>query len=327
MTYPGRPEGGAVTTGASSDQWSDSDPWTVLRLILWSAEYLTQKGVSSGRLDAEHLLAHVLGVSRLQLYLEFERSLTVDELDGFRPLLKRRAAREPLQYIIGQQPFRELELKVCPGVLIPRPETEQLVDVVLEWIAGSSIDRPTILDVGTGTGAIGLSLAMEARAVVVATDVSGAALEVARENREAADLTDTVALHLGSLFEPLDDNARFDVIVSNPPYVAEVDEDALEPEVRDWEPRGALFAGADGLDVIRSLVAGAARYLRTGGLLALEVGSGQAGTVAPLLEAAEGYTAVRIRRDHAGIERFVLAHGAMNHDGVSGWPAPSTGDV
>ena len=135
MTRPDRSAGGTVVSGASADQWSDSDPWTVLRLILWSAEYLTKKGVPSGRLDAEHLLAHVLGVNRLQLYIEFERPLTPEELDAFRPLLKRRATREPLQYVIGYQPFRELELKVVPGVLIPRPETEELVGVILEWIA------------------------------------------------------------------------------------------------------------------------------------------------------------------------------------------------
>lgn len=327
MTRPDRFVGGTVVSGANADQWTESDPWTVLRLILWSADYLSQKGVESGRLDAEHLLAHVVGVGRLQLYLDFERPLTFGELDAFRPLLKRRAAREPLQYIIGHQPFRNLELKVAPGVLIPRPETEQLVERVLEWIRAASIDAPTILDVGTGTGAIALSLATEASAIVTATDVSDAALGIARENRDAAGLGDLVAFHAGSLFEAVPRDADFDVIVSNPPYIPEVDEPTLEPEVRDWEPRHALFAGADGLDVIRGLVEGAARHLRSGGLLALEVGSGQARTVVSLLEAEAGYAAVRIERDHEGIERFVLAHGATNYDGASAQPTPSTGDV
>lgn len=327
MTGPDRSVGGTVASGATADQWADSDPWTVLRLILWSADYLSEKGVPSGRLDAEHLLAHVVGVGRLQLYLEFERPLTPAELDAFRPLLKRRAAREPLQYIIGHQPFRNLELKVAPGVLIPRPETEQLVERVLEWIRCGPTAAPTILDIGTGTGAIALSLAAEASAMVTATDVSDTALAIAVENRDAAELTDVVAFRAGSLFEAVPHDAQFDVIVSNPPYIAEVDEQTLDPEVRDWEPRDALFAGTDGLDVIRRLAEGAARHLRCGGLLALEVGSGQARTVASLLEAEAGYTDVRIGRDHDGIERFVLAHGAMDYDRASVKPAPSTGDA
>ena len=327
MTRPDQSAGGAVASGATADQWTQSDPWTVLRLILWSADYLSGKGVESGRLDAEHLLAHVVGVGRLQLYLDFDRPLTPVELDAFRPLLKRRAAREPLQYIIGFQPFRNLELKVAPGVLIPRPETEQLVECVLEWIRSMSIDTPTVLDIGTGTGAIALSLAAEASAIVTATDVSDAALGIAGENRDAAELGDVVAFHEGSLFEAVPHDADFDVIVSNPPYISEVDEQVLDPEVRDWEPREALFAGSDGLDVIRGLVEGAARHLRSGGLLAIEVGMGQARTVAALLEAEDGYTSVRIERDHEGIERFVLAHGATNKDPASAETALSTGDA
>ncbi len=327
MTGPNRSSGAAIVSGASADQWSDSDPWTVLRLILWSADYLTNKGVFSGRLDAEHLLAHVLGVNRLQLYLEFERPLAAKELDTFRPMLRRRAAREPLQYVIGQQPFRELVLTVAPEVLIPRPETEQLVDVILEWLKAEDIQQPTVLDIGTGTGAIALSLAAEAEARVTATDVSAAALGIAGSNRFAAGLVERVELIEGSLFEPLEPRARFHVIVSNPPYIAEVDEETLQPEVREWEPRNALFAGADGLDVIRGLVSGAERHLGPGGLLAIEVGSGQARTVVSLLEASGDYAAVRIEQDHAGLERFVLAQGAKTHDRGLAEPALFTGDV
>lgn len=327
MTRPNRSSGTAVVSGASADQWSESDPWTVLRLILWSADYLTNKGVFSGRLDAEHLLAHVLGVNRLQLYLEFERPLAAEELDTFRPMLRRRAAREPLQYVIGQQPFRELVLTVAPEVLIPRPETEQLVDVILDWLKAEDIQQPTVLDIGTGTGAIALSLAAEVEARVTATDVSAAALGIAGSNRFAAGLVELVELIEGSLFEPVEPRSRFHVIVSNPPYIAEVDEETLEPEVREWEPRNALFAGADGLDVIRGLVSGAERHLRPGGLLAIEVGSGQARTVVSLLEASGDYAAVRIEQDHAGLERFVLAQGAKIHDRGLAEPALFTGDV
>jgi release factor glutamine methyltransferase len=290
---------------------SAKDSWTVLRMILWSAEYLQEKGVTAGRRDAEHLLAHVVGVSRLQLYLEFERPLTSTELDGFRPLLKRRAGREPLQYIVGRQPFRELDLEVCRGVLIPRPETEVLVDEILKWMETKAPVDPVALDIGTGSGAIGLSLAHEGYFThVTATDIAGVALEVARRNRDSAALDDKVDLRRGSLFEPLQDGERFDVIVSNPPYVAEVDEAALEPEVRDWEPREALFAGEDGLDLIRRMVGEARKHLKPGGLLALEVGSDQAKFVAELLLKRGEYEEVRVLRDYTGRERFVFAHGA-----------------
>ena len=304
----------AVVSPASANQWSDSDPWTLLRLILWSSEYLEGKGLSSGRLDAEHLLAHVLGTGRLQLYMDFERPLEQEELNQFRPLLKRRASREPLQYILGCQPFRELELIVRPGVLIPRPETEQLVDEVLDWFLSKEVDRPTALDVGTGSGAIALSLAAESGAKVVATDISSVALDLARSNAEAAGLEALVEFREGSIFEPIPATARFDAIVSNPPYVREKDEPLLEPEVLDWEPREALFSGKDGLDVIRDLVAGAFQYLRPGGLLALEVGLGQAREVALLLEDSGYYASVKIKRDHATLERFVIAYMDMGDE-------------
>ena len=297
--------------GASGRGGGTGDTWTVLRMILWSADYLEGKGIESARLDAELLLAHVVGVGRLQLYLDFERPLSGAELDGFRPLLKRRAAREPLQYIVGRQPFRELDLEISPAVLIPRPETEVLVGEILSWLGDRDRFGATALDVGTGSGAIGLSLALEGSfASVVATDVSEAALEMARRNRDAVDLEDKVCLRKGSLFEPVEDRERFDVIVSNPPYVAEVDEPSLQPEVRDWEPREALFGGEDGLDVLRRLAAEASMYLKAGGLLALEVGFGQTKAVVDLLEDAGGYADVRVLRDYAGKERFVLAHGA-----------------
>lgn len=286
-------------------------PWTILRMILWSADYLKERGVESGRLDAEHLLAHVVGVGRLQLYLEFERPLTPEELDGFRPLLKRRAGREPLQYIIGRQPFRELDLEVGPSVLIPRPETEVLVGEVLAWLQSSERDSARALDLGTGSGAIALSLAFEGSfASVVATDVDGGALEVARRNRDAADLQARVELREGSLFAPLGTNERFDVIASNPPYVAERDSETLQEEVREWEPRRALYGGEDGLDILRSIASGAAGHLEVGGLLALEVGMGQAALVAGLLQDTGAYREVRVGRDYAGKERFVFAYGA-----------------
>ncbi len=283
-----------------------AETWTVLRMMLWSADYLKAKGVTSARLDAEYLLAHVLGVGRLEMYLQHERPLSARELDDFRPLLKRRAKREPLQYVLGRQAFRDLDLEVGPGVLIPRPETEQLVEAVLEWASGRA--APVGLDVGTGSGAIALALLAEGPFErFVGTDVSAAALTVAARNRHALGMDERLDLRAGAAFEPVQPGERFDVVVSNPPYVAEFERAALAAEIVDWEPVEALFAGSDGLAVIRSIVAGAGAVLRQGGLLALEVGAGQARAVTALIEQVGGYREVSIRRDLAGKERIVMA--------------------
>ena len=283
-----------------------AETWTVLRTMLWSADYLKTKGVASARLDAEYLLAHVLGVGRLEMYLQHERPLSSRELDTFRPLLKRRAKREPLQYVLGRQAFRTLDLEVGPGVLIPRPETEQLVEAVLGW--ASERHGLVGLDVGTGSGAIALSLLSEGPFErFVGTDVSGAALAVAARNRHALGMAERLDLRAGGVFDPIEAGERFDVVVSNPPYVAEVDRADLAPEIVDWEPVEALFGGSDGLAVIRSIVEGAGAVLRPEGLLALEVGAGQAGAVASLVEQSGGYGQVTIRKDLAGKERIVMA--------------------
>lgn len=289
-------EVGVANTGES---------WTILRMILWSAEYLKNKGVETGRLDAEWLLAAALGVDRLQLYLKYDRPLSSEEREAFKPLLRRRAGREPLQYIIGRTGFRELELKTDPRVLIPRPETEVLVQEVLDW---ASAGAESVWDMGTGAGAVALSLAAEGTWTrVVATDVSPEALSVAADNAERYDLGGHVEFREGSLFEPLEEGERFDVIVSNPPYIAEGEKGELQPEVRDWEPPEALFAGKDGLDVIRGLVAGAPKHLLSGGLLALECGLGQAEGIAADVQATGAFGAVRIRADLTGRPRFVTA--------------------
>ena len=308
--------GGAAATDESALRRTATapapgEPWTVLRMMLWSAGYLEAKGVGSARLDAEHMLAHALGVERLQLYLQFERPLVAEELELYRPLLRRRAAREPLQYILGRQAFRELDLEVAKGVLIPRPETELLVEGVLRAVRDDGRADGTVLDVGTGSGAIALSLAFEGSfASVVASDVDPVALDVARRNAESSGLSDRVDFRAGSLFEVLDRDERFDVIVSNPPYVAEREVGTLEPEVRDWEPKVALFAGPEGLDVLRLIVAQAADHLKPGGLLAVEIGVGQHDVVSDWLEASGRYADVDVVPDYAGKQRFVFARGA-----------------
>ena len=290
------------------------EAWTVLRMMEWSGAYLEEKGVVRGRLDAEHLLADVLGLGRLDLYLQFDRPLVAAELDRYRPLLRRRAKREPLQYILGRAAFRELDLEVDGRVLIPRPETEILLDEALEWAGVHAGAEARGLDLGTGSGAIALSLVLEGPFdSVVATDCSQAALDVARRNAEAAGLSEKLDFRLGSFFEPVRETEVFDLVVSNPPYVAEGDAPSLEPEVREWEPGDALFAGPDGLVALRAIVAGAGPRLRRGGLLALEVGLGQAGPVMAMLEDTGEYVDVRVRRDLTGRERMVLSRRTMTN--------------
>jgi release factor glutamine methyltransferase len=279
--------------------------WTVLEMVRWTTEYLQRKDFHNARLNAELLLAGTLGLKRLDLYLQYDRPLRAEELAEFKARLRRRARREPIQYIEGEAAFRNLKLRVDRRVLIPRPETELLVDEVLSWARGR--EGLAALDVGTGSGAIALSLATEGPFVrVVATDLSPDALEVARENHRTAAPAAPVELRQGPVYEPVR-GERFDVVASNPPYVAEEEREILDPEVRDWEPPTALFAEDAGLAVIRELVAGAPAVLRPGGLLALEIGWRQGPGVVELVRATAGLGEPRIRQDYAGRDRIVIA--------------------
>lgn len=300
MNHPGSAR--AERTREASPE--ESGPWTVLRLIRWSADYLAEKGVDSGRLDSEHLLAHALGTTRLQLYLQYDRPLTPPELDSFRPLLRRRAAREPLQYIVGRTPFRELELVTDPRALIPRPETEVLVDVVLDWARGK--EDLTAVDVGTGTGCIALSLLKEGPFQEVwAVDLSTDALALAEENARGNGVADRVHFVQGNGLAALPEGVRVDAVVSNPPYIAEGEAAELAPEIREHEPHAALFSGADGLALLRELVDRAPGRLQGGGLLALEVGLGQADAVLELMAATGAFRDAAIHRDLTGRPRIV----------------------
>lgn len=313
------PSGGSGGESGAGSTGGDGEPWTVLRLIRWSTGWLEEKGIDAPRPDVERLLGDALGLSRLELYLEFERPLVPDELAAFRERLLRRGRREPLQYILGRTDFRELELAVDRRALIPRPETEVLVGRVLEWAGTATArgddapeaSRPAdldALDVGTGTGAIALSLAVEGPfRRIVATDVDAGALELARENRERCAPGAPVDFRRGSQYASLDREERFHVVVSNPPYVAAGERDGLAPEIREWEPERALFAGPSGLDVLRPLVEGAPAHLHPGGLLALEVGAGQAEDVAERVRSTGAFDEPAIHEDLAGRERVVLA--------------------
>lgn len=292
--------------------------WTLLELLRWTTAYLTEKALPEPRLTAELLLAGALHLKRLDLYLQFDRPLRPEELADFKTRLRRRVKREPLQYIEGEAAFRELHLQVDPRVLIPRPETELLVDEVLRWADGrSGLD---VLDVGTGSGAIALSLAVEGRfSRVVATDLSSDALSVARSNHARIAPETPVDFREGNVYDPVRGD-RFDMIVSNPPYIALDEAVALGPEVREWEPHAALFAGDTGLEVLRELISGAPGMLKPGGLLALEIGSSQAPAVADLIRSTAGFGPPRVSRDLAGRDRMILAefagsqHRPLHHD-------------
>jgi release factor glutamine methyltransferase len=274
-------------------------------MLRWTTEYLGGKGLEEPRLNAELLLAGALGIKRLDLYLQFDRPLTDEEIATFKAALLRRARREPLQYIAGHADFRQIRLMVDTRVLIPRPETELLVGEVLRWAAGRGAS--TAVDIGTGSGAIALSLATEgAFSRIVATDISEEALAVARANLELIRPPVQVELRHGFVFDPLGAE-RFDVIVSNPPYIGERERDSLDVEVRNFEPAGALFSGTDGLDAVRAIVQGAPRHLERAGLLALEIGASQGQAVVGLIRATGQFAEPLLRQDLAGRDRMVIA--------------------
>lgn len=238
-----------------------------------TVDYFAGKGVPSPKLDTDLLIAEVLGIRRLELYLGIDRPLTASQLDLLRPMVKRRANREPLQYILGYGEFCGMKLAVDPAVLIPRQETEELIELICDRL----IKAPkTILDLGTGSGAIAIALAQVfPKAQIIATDQSSPALEVARRN--AADWAHgkSIEFHEGSWFECIDAEERFDLIVSNPPYLTEAEMETAEPEVVANEPSSALVSGKDGLDDLRTILEGAGKQLSEGGTIALETGIDQ----------------------------------------------------
>ena len=239
--------------------------------------FFKKRGVPNTKLDTDILIAHSLGITRLDIYLDLDRPLTEAQLTDLRSLVKRRASREPLQYIIGNTEFYGLTLKVDPRALIPRHETEELIELIVERLEAPP---KRILDLGTGSGAIALALASKySSAEVTATDHSEHAIALAKENALALNLSSRVAFIKGNWFEPLDEGARFDLIVSNPPYLTEAEMQTAEPEVIDHEPHNALASGQEGLDDLSLLFKSVPRHLAEGGLLALETGIGQADAI------------------------------------------------
>ena len=276
-----------------------SDIWTLLRLLRWMTQYFTEKGIDNPRLDAELLLAYILDLDRVGLYLNYDRPLLTAELDLIRPLAKRRGQREPLQYLLGSTEFWSLEFTVNPAVLIPRADTEILVEETLVK-AGS---EGQLLDVGTGSGAIVISLASELlNWQMTGLDISTQALEVAQHNVEKHQLAERVQLLQGDLAEL--PNQQYDLIVSNPPYIGQQEWDGLMPEVRCFEPQLALLADNGGLDCYQKLTMQACSRLKPNGWLLVEVGYQQAEAVESLFSAA-GLNNVFMRKDYSSQPRVV----------------------
>ncbi|MCA1685668.1 MAG: peptide chain release factor N(5)-glutamine methyltransferase [Planctomycetia bacterium] len=282
------------------------DRWTVGRLLSWTTDYLKRRGAESPRLDAEVLLARVLGWQRVQLYTHFEEEVGERPRADFRDLVRRRAEGAPVAYLVGRKEFYSLPLRVSPAVLIPRPDSEF---VVVEFLAAvGPLEAPRGVDVGTGSGCLALACAHEKKGSRwVAIDVSPEALAVAAGNAEALGLADRVEFRRGSLLEPVAGEGPFDVIVSNPPYIPTGVIPTLEPGVRDHEPHGALDGGEDGLRVVAPLIEQAVPLLKPGGHLILEIGTDQEGPIRALLGAQPGLRLAPTVRDHANHPRVVRA--------------------
>jgi len=275
-----------------------SETWTTLKILEWTKGYLAGKGIENARLEAEWLLCEALSLDRVGLYLSFDKPLQDAELAAYRGMVARRAKREPLQHILGSQEFLGLEFRITAAALIPRHDTELLVTEALKVVP----EAQAVLDLGSGSGCVAIALARNLPgAAVVSVDISAEALELARGN--AALNSVSVEFMLGSLFEPVK-GERFDLVVSNPPYIPAADIESLQPEVRDYEPRPALDGGSDGLDFYRAIIPAAPDHLTSGGWLLLEVGAGQSAAVTEMF-AKNGFSAIFSAKDPGQIERVV----------------------
>lgn len=281
------------------------DTWTVQRVLNWTVEYFTSKNISEPRLSAELLLAHLLNSKRIELYLQFERLLTPAELAAYRSSIQRRAQGEPVQYILGETEFMGMLFKVSPAVLIPRPDTELLVDCTIEYLKAANIAHPRILDIGCGCGCIAISLAkFFPEAEVWAVEKSTEAFAIAEENARLNEVNiQFVNNDFFDYYAGLD--TKFNSIVTNPPYVSDKDWEELQLEVRQFEPRQALWGGADGLEFYRRFTPLFAKILEAKGVAMMETGYDQAQAVSAML--MQQNFSVEIRKDYRQIERVVIA--------------------
>ena len=283
-----------------------TEQWNIRRLIAWASEYLAGYGVESPRLSAELMLGRVLNLERLQLYLRFDQPLKPDELAAFKELLLRRRDHEPMAYILGSREFYGLDILVGPGVLVPRPESEHLVEEGLKALEG--ISNPRILDLCTGSGCVALALAQERPdAQVIGADISKQALAFARRSADKLELSQRVQWLVGDLYDPLAAaGGFFHLITANPPYVREDEWQDLSAEVREYEPRQALVSGQNGLEMIGQIIIGSRAFLQPFGVLLMEVGAGQSKAALNTASQAGIFERVSAVQDLAGIERVVV---------------------
>ncbi|MEZ4526998.1 MAG: peptide chain release factor N(5)-glutamine methyltransferase [Desulfobacterales bacterium] len=285
-------------------QESGEPPWTILRILRWTTSHFRSRHIENPRASAEILLAHALGIRRIDLYLRHDQPLMPEERERFRELIRRRLRHEPVAYIVGRRGFWTLELSLSPAVLIPRPETECLVEAALECLPRNPENR--ILDLGTGSGAIILSLAAERpENRFYASDRSPAALEIAKANAAGNGLEGKIHFFCGDWFAPLcPEIPGFDLIVSNPPYIRSAEIRDLQPEI-SFEPKAALDGGPDGLAEIRQIVGQARNYLAADGFLIMEIGCDQAGEVVRMAEKCGAYDQIRCTADYSARDRVV----------------------
>jgi release factor glutamine methyltransferase len=281
-------------------------PWTVGRLLEWTTSFLSQKGSESPRLDTEVLLAHALGCKRIELYTRHDEVAPEEGRQKFRDLVRRRVEGCPVAYLVGRKEFFSLELEVGPAVLIPRPDTECVVDECLRLARG--LAEPEVLDVGTGSGNLAVAVARQSKgAKVTATDLSAEALAVAARNAQRHGVGDRIRFVQGDVYGPLDPAERFDFILSNPPYIRHGDIPQLPAGVRDYEPHVALDGGADGFAMFDRLLAGAPGHLKSGGWLIVEIGTAQEGPGRERIGHVEGFELAKTVHDGSGHPRVLRA--------------------
>lgn len=285
-----------------------NSPINVGEILALTTDFFKKRGLSSPRLDAEILTAFALGIKRLDLYLSPQRPVTTTERSTLREYVRRRSQFEPVAYIVGTREFYGTPLMITSAVLVPRPETETIVDGVLDWCAANQLESPKILDVGTGSGAIACALARSLpNTAILAVDLSADALAVAAKNVEYLGLADRIELVLSDVFNGLADSERFDVIVSNPPYIGLEESSLVDVDALRHEPQMALFSGPGGMDMTNRLVIEAPSHLKSGGLLAFEVGTPEQGDRALTLLTQTGIWSVESLDDHSGVRRGFAA--------------------
>ena len=287
------------------------ETWTITKLLNWVTQYLTDKGIESPRLSAELLLSDVLGLKRIELYTHHDTVVAKQDLDKLHELVKRAGQSEPISYLVGKTEFYSMELLVTPDCLIPRPETELLVQRAIEFLRTRQA-KQSVCDLCTGCGCIAVAIAKNFQnAHVIATDICDKALAVATRNIEKYELHEKITLLSGDLFDPIIpklDAEKFDLIVCNPPYVSSAEYEKLDKNVKDFEPRLALFAGVDGLDIYRRIFEKVDQFLKPNAALILEIGYAQGPAIREMLKQNGAFTEIKIEKDFHNNDRIAIAN-------------------